>query len=332
MADPAPPPGARTAFDLPPFLPNAPAAGRRVGVEIEFTGLSAHTAARALRAALGGRLIEHDPHAFRIQDSRLGDLRVELDTRYVHPQAHDGTLPLRLGPRTAAWMGSALRGVVPRELITAPVPVHRLADIDRAVAVLREAGAKGRGRTWFGSLGLHFNVDLPRLDAETLTAALKAFILLEPWLRQAGSGSGGGRPSFVAAATYPAAYVRRVLAPDYWPSLPALAADYLAANPTRKRGLDLLPVLLHLDEARVRARLPYAKIGRRPVLHYRLPLARVGVPDWSILPDWHRWLAVERLAADPARLGALGRAYLAFAGTEQAWTRQLTRTAAFSPC
>ena len=41
----------------------------------------------------------------------------------------------------AAWLGSALQGVVPRELITAPLPADRLAGVDRAVAVLRAAGA-----------------------------------------------------------------------------------------------------------------------------------------------------------------------------------------------
>ena len=63
------------------------------------------------------------------------------------------------------------------------------------------------------------------------------------------------RPSFLPAA-YPTDYVRRVIAPDYEPDLMTFAEDYLAANPTRDRSLDLLPILLHVDEARVRARLP----------------------------------------------------------------------------
>jgi hypothetical protein len=73
-----------------------------------------------------------------------------------------------------------------------------------------------------------------------------------------------------------------VLAPGYRPDLAGLAGDYLAANPTRDRGLDLLPVLLHLDPARVRAALPREKVGARPALHYRLPRARVGEPGWGI--------------------------------------------------
>ncbi len=293
---------------------------RRVGVEIEFMGLGARAAARALAAGLGGTVVEADPHAFLVRGTPLGDVAVELDIRHVHPRAHGRTLPVRLGARAAAWLGTALGGVVPRELITAPVPVDGLAEVDRAVEVLRRAGATGRGATLFGSLGLHFNVDPPGLGAEALAATLKAFLLLDPWLRRGVAAGRARRPSFLPAP-YPAGYVRRAVAPDYWPDLPTLADDYLAANPTRDRGLDLLPVLLHRDEARVRARLPREKIGARPALHYRLPQAHVGEPGWSIMPDWDRWTAVEGLARDPGRLRALGRVYLGLEGAGDARAR-----------
>jgi Putative amidoligase enzyme len=306
------------------FLPlpsprDAAGATRRVGVEAEFTGIGARAAARALQAGLGGAVVEQDPHAFLVRGTGLGDLAVELDVRYAHPQAHGPELPLRLGPRAAAWLGSALGGVVPRELITGPMAVDALGGVDRAVDLLRRAGAKGRGATWFGSLGLHFNVDPAQLDAPTLVAALRAFLLLEPWLRRAIAPGRGRRPAAFLPGQYPQAYVRRVAAPSYRPDLPAFVADYLDANPTRDRALDLLPILLHLDGARVRAKLPHAKIGGRPVLHYRLPRAHVGEPGWGIAPDWNRWVAVEHLAADPDRLDALGQEYLGFEGTEESW-------------
>jgi hypothetical protein len=155
------------------------------------------------------------------------------------------------------------------------------------------------------SLGLHFNVDPPRLDAETIMAFLKAFLLLGEGLRR-DIARGSSRLAFVLPPDYPKSYVRRVLAPDYWPNLATLTNDYLAANPTRKRALDLLPLLAHLDEERVRSLLPHEKIGPRPVFHYRLPLAHVSEPNWSIMPDWDRWLAVERLASVPDRPHALG--------------------------
>ena len=53
-------------FDLPPILHNARGEMRTVGVEIEFVGPSAEKAVQALQEALGGRLIEEDPHAFTL--------------------------------------------------------------------------------------------------------------------------------------------------------------------------------------------------------------------------------------------------------------------------
>jgi hypothetical protein len=121
--------------------------------------------------------------------------------------------------------------------------------------------------------------------------------------------------------------MRRLVAPDYWPGLSAFIDDYLDANPTRNRDLDLLPLLLHLDEPRVRAALPDEKINARPTFHYRLPDARVSDPGWSIAPDWNRWVAVERLAAERSRLDAAGATFLAFQGEEKSWADLAERIA-----
>jgi hypothetical protein len=86
-----------------------------------------------------------------------------------------------------------------------------------------------------------------------------------------------------------------VLSPSYWPTLAQFARDYVQANPTRKRSLDMLPLLLH-HEPGLAPRFS-GKVKPRPALHYRLPDARVGRPGWTIDADWDRWLAVERLAA-----------------------------------
>lgn len=321
MIQAAPAPVARCSpeasrFAAPPVQADAAGRVRRVGVEVEFAGLTAGAAARALRSALGGAVETLDPHAFRVRGTKLGDLAVELDLRYAHPGRRDPTLPIRPGRHLASALGWLLHGIVPRELITGPLPLPRLADIDLAVAALRAAGARGRGASLWGSFGLHLNVELPRLDAATLVSYLKAYLLLEPALRRAVARR-RWRPFL--AAPFPTAYARQVADLDYWPDLATLADDYLAANPTRNRGLDLLPVLLHLDEARVRAVLPHAKIGARPVLHHRLPQAYVSEPGWSVAGDWNRWVAVERLAADLGQLAALARTFLDFHGSPSAW-------------
>jgi hypothetical protein len=291
-----------------PALVAANGSLRRVGVEVEFLGLSPRVAAEAVAHDLHGTSEAEDPHAFRIRSGRFGDMMIETDLRHVHPRRHP-ELGLRLDGRIAAWLGTVVSPFVPRELITAPMPIAQLPEVDAIVASLRAAGARGRGAVLWDALGLHFNVDPPRLDSTTVTAFLKAFLLVSDDLRRE-IARGSLRLALALPPDYPQAYKRRVLDPDYWPDLTNLTTDYLAANPTRKRALDLLPLLAYLDEERVRSALPHEKIGSRPVFHYRLPQAHVSDATWSIMPDWERWLRVERLATNPEQLAGTGKAIL----------------------
>lgn len=305
----APSPDEReTRFHAPPVPLTADGCPRRVGVEVEFIGLPVRAAVDALAAAFGGLVREEDAHAWHLEESAVGDLTVELDIQHVHPhRSQKHPLP-RLSPPASARLGSALSPFVPRELITAPLRLDELHLVDHAIDVLQQAGARGRGITPFGALGLHFNIALPDLGPQTLARLFKAFLVLEPQLRDETYRDVVTR--FFAPPVYPPAYVEKVLSPDYWPDEDMLAEDYLADNPTRRRSLDLLPLLLHRDPEGIAPRLT-DKVGKREVLHYRLPLACVGEPGWSVAADWNRWVTVERLAADPAELDAACRRALA---------------------
>lgn len=305
------------AFALPPILRNERGQMRTVGVEVEFIGPSAEEAAKALQQAFGGRIVEDDRHAYTLKSATAGDLSIALDSRMAHPGKQGEGLKGIL-PRIAAWFGSAASYVVPCELVTSPLPIDRLHELDRVLNVLRSIGAKGTQDAAFYAFGLHFNPETPRQDAATLAAFLKSFVLLNPWLRREVAPD-TTRELLGFADPFPVSYVRRVASPEYWPDLPAFIDDYLESNPTRNRDLDLLPLLLHLDEPRVRAVLPSEKINPRPTFHYRLPDARVSDPGWSIAPDWNRWVTVERLAADRKKLNGVGAAYLAFTGEDKSW-------------
>ncbi|MBA1154921.1 amidoligase family protein [Microvirga mediterraneensis] len=304
-------------FDLPPVLLNGQGQMRTVGIEIEFVGPSAETTVQALQEALGGRLIEQDPHAFALKESAVGDLTVELDSRILHPGKQAGTQKGVL-PKIAALFGFAARYLVPCELVTAPIPVDRLQEINRILTILRRVGAKGTQDGPFYAFGLHFNPEIPHRDAATLTAFMKSFALLNPWLRREASPD-ATRNLLGFADPFPTEYVRRIGDPGYWPDIRTFIDDYLGYNATRNRDLDLLPLLHDFDAARVRAVLPNEKINGRPTFHYRLPDARVSDPGWSIAPDWNRWVCVERLAADREKLDAVGAAYLSFEGEDKSW-------------
>ncbi|MDQ4059592.1 MAG: amidoligase family protein [Pseudomonadota bacterium] len=314
-------------FERPPLLTNQEGRPRGVGVEIEFSGLTAEAAARTLAEALGGHVVHKDPHRFLVEASEIGDLEVELDSRYAHPEKMDQSSLLgRVEAKLSEWFGAAASLVVPCELVTGPVPIERLSEVQRAIDVLRQAGATGTQDGALYAFGLHFNPEAPRLDAETIGAILKAFVLLNAWLRREVAPD-TTRYLLGFADPFPDDYVRWIAAPDYWPDLGRFIDDYLDANPTRNRDLDLLPLLTFIDEERVRTRLPQEKIGKRPAFHYRLPDARISDPGWQIAPDWNRWVAVERIAADRDRLAQLGLAYLVFEGETKSWADVAQRIA-----
>ena len=159
-----------------------------------------------------------------------------------------------------------------------------------------------------------------------MLAHLKAFLLLAETLRAA-IDVDLLRRALPFANPFPSSYVEKVVDPNYQPALSQLVDDYLEANPTRNRELDLLPLFTHLDPERVRAKVEDALIKARPTFHYRLPDTRVSDPAWSLIVEWNRWVEVEHLAADASALRRLGDVYLdeARAVGLGRWPRRSTR-------
>ncbi len=269
---------------------------RRVGVEMEFSGLGEDVAARLVAGLWGGE-IHRDPLGdWLAVGGRLGTVRIERDTAL----APDGAEGLVRG---------ALGELVPVEIVTAPLRMAALPEVDALVVALRAAGARGNGAGLGHAFGLHLNPEIAGRDAAAIVPVARAFALMEDWLR----------------ASDPLDPMRRVLPfVDPWPrrlvdalaaegadwSLDDLASAYLALSPTRNRGLDLLPLLSWLDPDRVRAAAPeVATRAGRPTFHYRLPGSRLEDPAWSVAYEWNRWVLVERVADRPALLETLAEGW-----------------------
>ncbi|MCF3936698.1 amidoligase family protein [Acuticoccus sp. M5D2P5] len=299
------------SYDMPPRRTNGAGAIRGVGVEVEFSSLGVEAAALALHRALGGDLAQEDAFAFKLKGTRIGDLDVKLDSRFAHKEKEarsEESLLDVVGGRIGEWFASIAEPIIPCELVTGPIPLDDLAMIDEAVDALRNAGAEGAVKDGMTPLALHLNPEIPDTSPETVAALIKAFALMDAWLRHEHDPD-RLRKLMAYFQPYPEAYVEMVSDPAYWPPMGRLIDDYLEANPSRDRDLDMLPLLRFIDEERVVNALPDEKIGRRPTSHYRLPDSRVGDPDWSVANVWNRWVAVERLADDRATLDALGMAY-----------------------
>ncbi len=310
-------------FDLPPLTRNESGEIRKAGFEIEFGAKDCTAAAQIIADLYGGRLERINPHYFKAHDTRLGTFVVELDTRIVPSEPiHDpeGTpeyedeidrfLSKEVPEYFYELLGDISKKVVPYEVVTPPIPLDQLHELNRLMAGLSQLGARGTDEEFWYAFGLHINPEAPSLEAENILSVLRAFLLLSDCLHET-MDIDWTRQLSPYINTFPREYAMKVLDPAYAPDMPRLIDDYLADNPTRNRELDLLPLLMSIDERRVAAGLDGDDLtSARPTFHLRLPDCRLNDPDWSLAGQWNLWVQVERLAADSRALATLGPAYI----------------------
>jgi hypothetical protein len=317
------------ALALPAVPERADGQPRRIGVEIELGGLGVDETAALVAEQLGGTLTTTGRYEHEIHGDPAGPWSVELDFTLLKALGRRERRDGDLADAVESFAEDALRRVsepiVPVEVVSPPLPMSRLAEVDRLILALREAGALGTGEEPAYAFGMQLNPELPDTDVDTVRQYLQAFLCLEDWLRERARVDLTRRLTFFADP-FPKDYVRTCVDPEYSPNRDRLIDDYLDDNPTRNRALDMLPLFAHLDADRVRARVEDERIKARPTLHYRLPNSEIDEPGWGLGAIWADWLVLERLAVDPIRLTELCRDYSAFLDRPLArltgdWTR-----------
>ncbi len=298
----------RNDFPLPPSPRNDAGEYRRVGFELEFSGVTMDQAAAALADSLGAKTRDQSVAETRLEVDELGEFNVELDWAYLKRKAAEQGDDksdeewLELLSRAAALL-------VPVEVVCPPIPLDRLDALLPMIEALRDAGAVGTDESLIAAYGVHINTEIPRLDGDTLFTYLRAFALLQWWLVDAHEVDPARRLS-PYIDLYPEAYLFQVLERES-ASLDDIFADYFEHNATRNRALDLLPLLAEIDADRVREAVDDPRVKPRPAFHYRLPDCHIEKADWSLTEAWHSWLAVEQLAHDDEALDRLTAAFLA---------------------
>lgn len=283
-------------------------AARRVGFELEFTGLTLDQTLRVLKSSLPGVSETTSVAEKMLHVERLGTFNIELDWDYLKRAAAERE------PRQEAgdWLdllSQAATLLVPMEVVCPPIPIAKLDCLLPMVDALREAGAQGTENSPFAAYGVHVNTEIPQLDASTLHAYLCAFALLQWWLVDDLQVDLTRRIS-PYIDLYPYAYVKQLLSRSK-PTLDQVFSDYLQHNATRNRALDLLPILAEIDSERVSRAVNDPKIQARPAFHYRLSDCHIEKADWTLTEPWNNWLLVERLAYDSKALDELSNAFVA---------------------
>lgn len=273
---------------------------RRVGVEVEFSGVTEETVARRLVECLGGTVSE-DPanHHWIVSDSAIGGFECYLDSRPLEKLDQDN-----LGRH----LRDLARSVVPVEIVSDPIKVSDIAQLDKALVDLRDAGATGTRAGILLGFGVHFNPEAVSTELRDVLPVLTAYALIEDHLRRL-ADIDMARRLLPWVDPYPRALVDALAAETPPQSMAALIDTYLDHAPSRNHGLDMLCLFAEADRDRVARVMEMTQISARPTYHLRLPDCRIDEADWSLAKEWSRWVLVEKVAADDALMERLKAAW-----------------------
>lgn len=325
-------------LNFPPKQFNYSGNKRKVGVELEFTGLELDDIADILYQHFNGDLEKKNPYHYFLHNTSLGGpFIMEIDALLLKEMVIQGYLEnlgitmeddYKFRDAIDKLLKEVAESVVPYEVATPPIYFEELKQIEDLKNALREAGAKGTEDSIIYAFGLQLNPDVPSLDTKEILDYLRAFLIFYYWLKQA------LEVDFTRQITpyvnaFSKKYTRKILDPAYQPSQDDFIDDYLYYNPTRNRALDLLPLMTFLDEKRVMNTLENELIKGRPTFHYRLPNSKVSLKSWSIIKEWNNWVLVEKLAENKEAIEDLGSAYLEYLNdpfySKQDWLSKINR-------
>lgn len=295
---------------LPPQILNHEGNERRVGVEFEMAGLEPQAMLDCIRSLYGGQIKRQSRFEFSVENTRFGKFGVELDASYLKTIGYKLEKNLRadddfsIESIATEIITVAAEQVVPWEITTPPIPVSQLSELEKLVQSLRAAGALGTRSSLVYAFGLHLNPELPALDVKTILNYLRAFLCLFEWIADEDDTDLTRRlTSYINH--FNKTYILKVIDPQYDPDLRTFMRDYIAANPTRNRTLDLLPLFAWLDRDLLRNHIEDPRVKGRPTLHYRLPNCDIDNPQWNLQQPWSEWLQVEQLVNKPDKLQAM---------------------------
>jgi hypothetical protein len=280
---------------------------RKVGVEIELSGLTYEALVEHAARLLGGEPELTSRYVTRL-DTDAGAFTIELDSDPIKDlDLADERLPesiRELGNHAMDVIDFAAEKIVPLEIVGPPLAMSALDMIENLVDELRGLGAEGSREAIYFAFGLQLNPELPDLEPETLVRYLQAFALLYDWLKSRHQLD-ISRKFTTYIEPWSSRYTDKLMADDYCPDLDTLMRDYLHYNPTRNKALDLLPLFAHLNESLLSEYVQDPRIKSRPTLHYRLPDCDIDNPNWHFSTVWNDWVVLEQLANNRQDLDAL---------------------------
>jgi hypothetical protein len=287
-------------FSLPDSM-NYDHQERKVGVEIEYAGLGIAECAELVVEQFGGVADKINEVHTKINDTKYGDFHIELDSDWIkriQEYGHEHKNEKDLIQKIKEAVNSFAENFVPFELITPPIPISNLAELELLRTNMRKAHAQGTAAGLHHAFGTHFNPEVRSYEKAYIARVIQAFLLLYPWLLVE-LDVDLSRRILTYIDPFNKEYLIHMLSQDLKDiDMKAVADDYVEHNPTRNRALDMLPLFAHLKFDAVKKVKNQHLIKPRPTFHYRLPDCDIDSVDWRISHGWNSWVVVERIAED----------------------------------
>lgn len=290
---------------------------RKIGLELEFSGISPEKVAVILQNRLGGNLTCKNIFSYQLKNTEYGDFNVEIDAAFLKQKkykelAETAGIDLDSIDNTDALediIKNLASIIVPCEIVMPPVPADKLQVAEEITCLLRKEKAKGTGQSIFYAFGLHINAELASRESVYLLNHMRAFSLLYDWICKDNLVDISRRIT-PYINPYPESYLDLILSQDYRPEIDELIDDYLEKVSSRNHGLDMLPAFAYISETAVMQKASEPElINPRPAFHYRLSNCRIDEPEWTIEQEWKYWLKIEDIADNENKLHQLINAW-----------------------
>lgn len=304
-------------FKPPPVSTNSRGEERSAGFEFEFTGVEMETVADLIQSLYGGEINKISTFTFEIYGTKFGNFKLELDAQLLNEKKYESMLQsigidistLKNIHSIEGKIKDFASSIVPYEITTPPIRLSQIHQLNLLIEGLRKLKAKGTGSSIFYAFGLHINPEIPEPSTQSLLNHLRAFVLLDPWIRHEASIN-ISRQITPFIKEFKEDFIQLILHPDYKPTQEEFIRDYFIYDNSRNRPLDFLPLFMHLNREQTEPLLKDTLTVPRPAYHYRLPNCSIEDPQWSLASEWNRWVLVEVLAQDNKSLEKYAAAYL----------------------
>jgi len=319
----------------PPHIKNSAGEERTVGYEFEFTGIEITEVAQLIKNLYAGKIREISTYEIEVQNTEFGTFKMELDAQLLRDKKYEKVLKsigididdIKDKDGKEKKLMDMAATIVPYEIVTPPIPISKMDVIDRLVEKLKEKKVKGTGSSILYAFGMHINPEVPSDDIVSILNHLKAYVLMDPWIRNQ-SDINMSRRITPFIDPYSEDYIRYILDPTYSPDIKTLIKDYFEHDNSRNRALDLLPLFMHIDEKTTLSMIDEELTSARPTYHYRLPNCSFEKKEWTPALEWNRWVEVERLANDEDQLKQLSHDWLKLSkdtmiGFESKWVKKI---------